>query len=414
MKRVVFSVVLALVGCIAFGQTKAVREAKKLADSKKFTEAEQLINEALTNPETKDVADTWNIAGYIQYKINDENNKNAYLNQSFDTVQFYNSIYKMFEYYNKCDELEQIPDEKGRVKIKYRKDNAPKLRIDRPNLINGGVFYFNSGKDAEAYKFFSLYIESANYPMLQSENLVETDSLLSTIAYYASLAATKIAQSTEDSIKAAESYQDVLRYVDLAVNDEENGRYAMEFKCAAYKALNDTVKWVSALQEGIKAYPDHDYFFGNLIDYYSNNDKYEEALIYVNDVVARNSNSAFYQYVKGYILQNMKEYDQAISAYEKATELDPAYVDAYSNLGLCYCQQAIDFGESTVSDMTDPKYQEEQNQIKAYYEKARPYYEKVRELAPDRRDLWLNGLYTVYYSLNMGDEFREIEKLMQE
>ena len=32
---------------------------------------------------------------------------------------------------------------------------------------------------------------------------------------------------------------------------------------------------------------------------------------------------------------------------------------------------------------------------------------------PDKKDLWGNGLYTIYYKLNMGEEFKEIEKLMQ-
>ena len=45
--------------------------------------------------------------------------------------------------------------------------------------------------------------------------------------------------------------------------------------------------------------------------------------------------------------------------------------------------------------------------------KARPNYEKARELKPEQKDLWLNGLYRVYYNLQMGPEFDEIEKLMQ-
>ena len=38
--------------------------------------------------------------------------------------------------------------------------------------------------------------------------------------------------------------------------------------------------------------------------------------------------------------------------------------------------------------------------------------EKARELKPDQKDLWLQGLYRVYYNLNMGPEFEEIEKMM--
>lgn len=68
MKKVLFSVALVMASCVAFGQTKAVKEAKRQADAKKFAEAEQLINQALENAETKDDANTWNVAGYVQQK----------------------------------------------------------------------------------------------------------------------------------------------------------------------------------------------------------------------------------------------------------------------------------------------------------------------------------------------------------
>lgn len=415
MKKVLLSVAVLMVSCVAFGQTKAVKEAKRQADAKKFAEAEQLINGALTNDETKNDANTWNVAGYIQQKINEDENTKAYLKQAFDTVKMYNSTFKMFEYFNKCDELEQIPNEKGKIKIKFRKNNAATLKQNRPNLINGGVYYFNQGKDAEAYDYFSLYIDSSNYLMLKEENIAATDSMLPTIAYYASLAATKMAQDAgvkKDAAAEKSNYQNVLKYVDLASKDVENGKFAMEFKASAYKALGDTVQWVNTLKEGMQRFSDHPFFFGHLIDYYSNSGKYAEAVSFADEMIAKNGDSAFYQYVKGYLYQNMKDYNNAIPAYEKAISLDPNYAEAYSNLGLCYCQQAIEYGEKAVSDIDDPKYQEEQAKIKEFYEKAKPYYEKVRSLQPDKRELWLNGLYTIYYKLNMGEEFKEVEKLM--
>ena len=62
--------------------------------------------------------------------------------------------------------------------------------------------------------------------------------------------------------------------------------------------------------------------------------------------------------------------------------------------------------------MNDPKYKEDQATLKAFYEKAKPCYEKARELKPDQKDLWMNGLYRVYYNLDMGPEFEEIEKMV--
>ena len=70
MKRVLFSMVLLLAASFTFAQEKNVKEAKSIANgvNPDFAKAEELINQALTNPETKDNAETWDVAGLIQRK----------------------------------------------------------------------------------------------------------------------------------------------------------------------------------------------------------------------------------------------------------------------------------------------------------------------------------------------------------
>ena len=404
MKRVLFSMAFLMAACFTFAQVKSVKEAKSAAEDMKpdFAKAQQLINEALTNSETKDDANTWNVAGLIQKKMNEKENEKAYLRQPYDTNLVYNSIYKMFEYFLKCDEFEQIPNEKGKVKFKYRKGNAATMLIERPNLINGGINAFNQNNNPEALKFFAMYIDAAKSPMLEKEDLINKDTLVSQVAYYAALAAAK-----------SEDNQSVIKYAPLGANDKEYGKYAMEFLAGAYKAEGDTVQWLATLKEGIQKHPDYAFFFGHLVDYYSNTGKFQEAMTFADDMIAKEPNNSFYLYVKGYLYQNMKDYDNAIKFYKQTVAADPNYAEAYSNLGLIYCQQGLDYTEKVTTDFNDPKYAEEQAKIKKFYEDARPYYEKARELKPDQKDLWLNGLYTIYYKLNLGKEFEAIEKLMQ-
>ena len=418
MKRVLFSVILLLAAGFTFAQEKTVKEAKSIANEVKpnFNKAEQLINQALTNPETKDNADTWDVAGFIQKRINEEEMKDAFLRKPYDTLKVYNSALNMCKYYLKCDELAQVPNEKGKIKNKYRKANAAAIIAERPNLINGGIQYYNLEKNKEALDFFGTYIEIAQNPMFEKENFLQTDTILPQIAYYASLAAAKM-----------EDYPSVLKYAPYAQNDKEVGQYAMEFISTALKAQGDTVKWVASLKEGLQKYPQHSFFFGHLIDYYSNNNKYDEAMQFADDMLAKDPNNTFYLYVKGYLYHNMytnlknekKEQEAAdalnnsIKYYTKTTEIDPNYAEAFSNLGLIYCLQAQDLSEKATADVNDPKYKEDQATLKAFYEKAKPCYEKARALKPDQKDLWLNGLYRVYYNLDMGPEFEEIEKMVQ-
>ena len=119
MKRVLFSMVLLLATGFTFAQEKSVKEAKSIANDVKpdFAQAEKLINEALNNAETKDNAETWDVAGFIQKRINEKEMENAYLRKPYDTLKVYNSALNMCKYYFKCDELAQIPNEKVKSKI---------------------------------------------------------------------------------------------------------------------------------------------------------------------------------------------------------------------------------------------------------------------------------------------------------
>ena len=403
MKRVLFSMVLLMAVSFAFAQEKNVKEAKSIAGEVKpdFAKAEQLINEALTNPETKDNAATWDVAGYIQKRINEKEMENAYLRKPYDTLKVYNSGLNMYNYYVKCDELAQIPNEKGKIKNKYRSANSKTILAERPNLINGGIQYFNLNKNEDALKYFAAYVDAATLPMMEKENLLEKDTILPQVAYYATLAADRVGDKDA-----------VMKYAQYALKDKENGQFAMQLLTDAYKAKGDTAKWVEKLQEGIVKFPENQYFFANLVDYYSSSNQNDKAMQFADDMLAKDPNNKLYLYVKAYMYHNMKDYEKAIEFYKKTLDIDPAYAEACSNLGLVYLLQAQEYADKAPADINDPNYATAQAEIKKFYEAAKPYYEKARELKPDQKDLWLQGLYRVYYNLNMGPEFEEIEKMM--
>ena len=403
MKRVLFSMVLLMAVSFAFAQEKNVKEAKSIAGEVKpdFAKAEQLINEALTNPETKDNAATWDVAGYIQKRINEKEMENAYLRKPYDTLKVYNSVLNMYNYYVKCDELAQIPNEKGKIKNKYRSANSKTILAERPNLINGGIQYFNLNKNEDALKYFAAYVDAATLPMMEKENLLEKDTILPQVAYYATLAADRVGDKDA-----------VMKYAQYALKDKENGQFAMQLLTGAYKAKGDTAEWVEKLQEGIVKFPENQYFFANLVDYYSSSNQNDKAMQFADDMLAKDPNNKLYLYVKAYLYHNMKDYEKAIEFYKKTLDIDPAYAEACSNLGLVYLLQAQEYADKAPADINDPNYATAQAEIKKFYEAAKPYYEKARELKPDQKDLWLQGLYRVYYNLNMGPEFEEIEKMM--
>ena len=416
MKKILLSTAMLMFTCIismAQADPKAYAKVLKKAErdvkaaQKELTlatgdlnKAQSLVDGAMKYPEITAMPDIWNVAGSIKRKHFDNEQQKLYLKQQPNEDKMYSSLYDVYTNYFKCDEVEKTAvDKKGRpVKIQYHEPNKKFMTENRLWLINAGVKYYNEVKDnKQALKYFSLYIESGRHPMLN----IQGDTLIDQIAYYASLACMQL-----------KDYQNVLTYTAITKENPKYAQYGYEFTASAYRELGDTAKWIAELQEGVKLFPNHNYFFGNLLDYYNTNNKYDEALQFANSMVENNPQDHFMQYVKGYLCQNLKKYDEAIGAYKAAIAAKPDYAEANSNLGLVYCTLARDYQDKIPSNLSNAQYKKELEVVKKFYREAKPYYETVRKLAPEKQSMWLNGLYSIYYMLNMGEELKEIETLM--
>ena len=384
-----------------------LREAQGQLNSPEgnIDQANALIEAALENKHTAGNPDTWYTAGKIQNKIYDKENEKMYLQQPYDQEAFFGSLSKMFDYFIKCDELEQLPNASGKVVVKYRPETSDLLSRLRINLVSGGVTYFNADNNEKAFDLFAQYIDVADEPLLAAYNLMETDTLIYEIAYYATLAGLKM-----------EDYNRALKYVDLAMNKVDIAAKAIEYKALSYINLGDTTNWLKTLKVGVEKYPEVQYFYSNLISYYNTNGNTEDLMAFADEMLAKNPLPIF-RFVKGFVYQNMSDYDKAIEEYKIAIEQDPNYTGAYRNLGICYCQLAQNASDRMTNlNIKTKAYKEQKEVVTSYYKLALPIYEHLRKIDdgtdPDVRSAWTNGLYTCYYMLNMGKEFEEIEKIV--
>lgn len=398
-------IILSMFAGLSFAQTKrSVNKAKSIASKAipAIWKARDLIQEALVFPRLKDDAATWNVAGFIEQRFSEEQMKKAVLGEPYDTLGMYNSILTMYEYYLICDKLAQQPNKKGKIKNKFRKRNARSMLAERPNLINGGVTCFNADKDKEALKFFATYIESAGYPILEDEELVKKDTLLPQVAYYAVLAADRVGDTDA-----------VIQYAPTAFKDKEGGLVARQLMAGAYKSQGDTLGWIETMEEGAREYPVDYYFFTNLVNYYISSKQVAKAMNLVDDVLTNVPDNKFYLYVKAFLYYHMEEYDKTIEFCKKAIKLDPEYAEAYSNVGLAYLAKAQALADKSTIDINSSEYRNANEEILKFYKEAMPFYEKARTIKPEQKDLWLNGLYKIYYYLKMEVEFEEIDKLIK-
>mgnify|MGYP002624163312 FL=1 len=198
------------------------------------------------------------------------------------------------------------------------------------------------------------------------------------------------------------------KYAPIGQADKENGQNATEFLIEALKKQNKTDQMLNVLKAAIDKFPTNQAFFANMIDYYTSNEKYDEAQAFADQQIAKDPSNFFYNYVKGFLYSQQKNDDKAIEQYEQAIQKNPEYANAYSELGKSYVLKAQDFSATATTNVNDPKYQEDAKILRGYYEKAMPYYEKARQLAPDNTSLWKQGLSSVYYNLQMQDKYDEV------
>ena len=405
-KLVVVFLLLAIPFSFTFSQNDVLKQAKATFKKGDVKELQKMVDKIIVDPSTKNNPDTWYVSGRVQQRKAEQQMEKAYLRKPYDTLTIYNSVLNMTQYFLRCDSLAQLETKPGKIN-KYRKDMQQSILADKGNLLNGGIYYYNHATEGDtvnlskARDFFGTYVDATMSDMFALDNLLPRDSVFSQVAYYASLAAVRIGD-----------YPSVLKYAPYAEDDATVGQYAMEFLAQAYKQNGNTTAWIETLKRAIEKHPQDDFFFANLIDYYGSQDKYDDALEFANGMLAKAPGNYYYLFVKGFLYHSMKRYNDALAYYKRSIKANPDYAEAYSNVGLVYCLQAQDFSQEAVTDIKDPRYPVDQAQLKSYYENALPYYEKARQLKPNDRTLWLNGLHRVYYNLSMGDKFNEIDALI--
>lgn len=145
MKKILFSAALLFTVCSMSAQESVVKEAKSAKSDP--VKAAEILEPALVDPSTASDPETWKLAGDFQKAIYDEENMKLYLpGGQADTTKLYSSLAKMFEYYTKCDEVEQAKVNSGELKKpKLRKKLAKTLVTVRPNLTNAGSDAYNAG-----------------------------------------------------------------------------------------------------------------------------------------------------------------------------------------------------------------------------------------------------------------------------
>lgn len=420
MRRILFLTMIAFFSAGSIiAQKSVVKDAKRAFGSDDLNEARTLIQQASTHSETANDPETWKIMGDIGNKAFDLQRTNAMLGKAANDKVMYDGLYESYQPYLKADSLGQLPDAKGKVKNKFRKDIAGILRANHPFYINGGV-YFNEQKDyKKATDFFQIYWDIPSLPMFEDQkDAFVLDSTYQTIKYYAIITAIQ-----------AEDHKRALAMLERASKEPfiENSAYKesdiYELMASEYVSLGDTAKYLETLNLGAQRFPSSKYFIPNLINVFIRQGDTEKAMNYLEQAIQNDpSNACDLNSVKGALLAEKGDYDAAEQEYNKALAQDPNCERALEAIAVNYILQAQELKEKTAV-MTDRQQQvTNDKRTIELYQKSLPSLEKFAELLRARKaekhelESALLKLRNVYYNLSgMGvDKSKELEAVEKE
>ncbi|MDR2384569.1 MAG: hypothetical protein LBD80_02735 [Tannerella sp.] len=408
MKKLFLTLGLCIAVSVAFGQKKAVAEALRLAKDAKpnFGEARTKIKAALANEETKNDPKTWYTAGQIESIVIDGEITKQVLGKQPDEATMYAALENLYPYFIKAYELDNLPNEKGKVKPKYTKDMKAILRADLPYYINGGIYFFEKQDFKKAYAFFDDYIEISDSKLMkegEKEGVeVPVDSSYIYANYYAALASSQL-----------NDHNIAIAAMKRAAKQEYNQYEVFQYLAEEYRNIADTVNFEATLGQGHALFPKDPYFLFNLINIYIQTGRNEKAIDYINTAITNDPANANLYDVAGRIYESgFKNLEKAEEYFIKAIERDSENAETQSNLGRIYFNQGVNQLDVANSIQDTKKYNEEKAKANELFKKALPYFEKSLELSPDISETKV-ALRSIYYNLNMGDKLSEIEKLME-
>lgn len=406
MKKAIVLLSIVLVSGAVFAQKANVSKAKNKAlstESPDFAGAREAIKLALEDPTTKDQANTWYVAGLIGYKECESLYFQLQMGQKIDDTAKGEAVMESVNYFVVADSLGQIPNEKGKINTRIRKDIMPKMLeyYQQQHLVMYGAYLFEQKNYARAYDAFKMHVSIPDMPMFQDEKeqaKMPRDTVYSQYKYYTALAASNAGLNKEA----------IAIYKDLTDEDYEPVTvYQLLYQ--EYFNLKDTVNYVNTLKEAFQKFPTEPWFLQNLINHFIFTGQTEESLVYLRNAIEREPNVAQYHYVKGNVDETLGNVEDAKVDFQKAIELEPTMADAYAGMGRVYFNVAVNMLDEASNLQDQAQYEQELQKAQDIFKESLPYFQKAAELNPDDTDYKMT-LRTLYYRLGMDAEYEAINK----
>ncbi|MDL2223198.1 tetratricopeptide repeat protein [Bacteroidales bacterium OttesenSCG-928-M11] len=404
MRKFVFTLSLCMLATVAFGQKKQLNDIKKdlKEENPNITSVRNSMQQVLENEETKDWAESWYTAGLVENKQYDMEKLKIINGGKANDQVMYKALDAIYPFFLKAYELDNMPNEKGKVKPKYTKDIRAVMKSNRIDYVNAGTYFYNLQNWQKAYDNFRMFIDMPELPMMEGEVFEPFEDDTTTflqVKYYSALAALGI-PNHDAAVKALSDLQ--------GTGYEQERVY--QLLTEEYQRVGDTINYHRMLEESHLLFPGNSFFILNLINIALEAEDSKKAIGYLTSAIENTGDDAFLYNILGQVYREIKEYDKSIESLKKAIELDSYQADIYAQLGYTYFMIAEDTRLESEKE-TGTKADELYKKSLELYKEAIPSYEKAIQIDSKNANAVTN-LRFIFYITN-DPQFDKLDKMYE-
>jgi tetratricopeptide (TPR) repeat protein len=382
---------LCLVSGLAVSAQKAVvKEATSAMKSgKDFTEVVKIMTPAFQNAETAKLVDTYYVPGKAGFKQYDDllGKKQFGMLPEGGALTMANALLGGYDYYVKALPLDSIPDEKGKVKAKYSKEMIGAIAGHYSDFNVVAVDFWNAKDFDNAYRSWDIFLSLPSNPTFAKEVKAFPDTVVAEVSFNQALAAWQ-----------ADKFDNAVKSFRKAIAKGYNKKAVYEYGVAVATGAKDNDALLEFATQGNELYGAEDsQFLNQIINYYLQTEKYDEAVSFLEKGIKEDPNNAQYYALAGIIYDNKDDREKAMTYYKKALKLDPNNGLANFYQGRALAAQAGKMSDDYNGQGYD---QYKAKELDPIYRQSAKLLEKAYEVDENNRSQILQVLEIVYYNLN--------------
>jgi tetratricopeptide (TPR) repeat protein len=172
------------------------------------------------------------------------------------------------------------------------------------------------------------------------------------------------------------------------------------------------------LEKGFSTFPQSQSILIGLINYYMESGQDTDRLfVLINEAKKNEPDNASLYYVEGNIYKELGNKEEAVKAYYKCAEINPAYEFGYIGAGIMYYNLAVEIQQQAANEYDDKKYEVLVKEFEAALKSALEPFEKAYAVSKDN-DIKVNVaeyLKNIYYRFSSeGQEYVDAYKKYDE